>query len=87
VTVWKFTLDFPAETQRIPMPAGAQVLHVAFQDGHFRMWALVDPAADTEERWFAVVGTGQDVPAGGQHVGSVGWMRGGFWWHVFEVQP
>ena len=59
-TIWKFAV-FPGRFFH-DMPQGAQVLDVQVQDGEPQLWALVDPALETEARWFRVFGTGQSVP-------------------------
>ncbi len=82
-SVWKFSLEL-AEVQVVPMPSGAQLLHVDMQGGTLNVWALVDPTADPEERKIAVVGTGHPAPSPGiaAYVGTA--MDRPFVWHVFE---
>jgi hypothetical protein len=92
-TVWKFDVTEPGP---VSMPKGAQILHFGAQPSggsptqlpvsRLYVWALVDPNAETEERLFAVVGTGQewreDPTTGMRHVGST--QDGPFVWHLFE---
>lgn len=59
-TVWKFPIQVE-DTFDMHMPRGAQVLSVQVQAGSPVMWALVDPDAKVEERWFRVAGTGHAV--------------------------
>jgi len=58
--VWKFVIEDP-ETP-VSMPARADILHVASQEGKVCIWALVDPSAPKVERRFVVVVTGDSVP-------------------------
>ena len=71
------------------MPHGAQLLHADVQatEGHAQIWALVDPDAKTEKRYFRLVGTGQDIeecPIG--HVGTFKMFEGVLMYHIFEVE-
>lgn len=59
-TIWKYQLV--AESVKIEMPIGAEILTVQIQDGIACLWALVDPNADKEERIIEVFGTGHPVP-------------------------
>jgi hypothetical protein len=83
VTVWKFPLRIEA-LQGVPMPEGAEILHVAEQTGLLCMWALVDPDAQYAVRTFAITGTGHLAPDKATHVASAV-MADSFVWHVFEV--
>lgn len=58
-SVYKYRLSEPTTFHN--MPKGAQILHVATQDGDPHLWALVDPAAETEQRAFRVYGTGHTI--------------------------
>lgn len=67
----------------ISMPRGAKILHLALQHDEPHIWAMVDPAADHEERQFAVWGTGHEIDTAGlTYVGT--WQKDGFVWHLFE---
>ncbi len=79
-SVWKFSLEL-AEVQVVPMPSGAQLLHVDMQAGTLNLWALVDPTAEPEERKIAVVPTGHPAPSEAAYVGTA--MDRPFVWHVF----
>lgn len=83
-TVWKFPIG-----NQVVMPKGAQIVHVAEQDGTVgpvvTMWALVDPEAPAETRRFAELGTGHEIPDEHEHVGT--WQSGPFVWHLFEHRP
>lgn len=67
------------------MPIGAEIIHVHEQHGDICLWAIVDPAADTETRRFLIYGTGWEMPdAPGTYIGT-GHMAGGdYVFHVFE---
>ncbi len=68
------------------MPKGAQVLGVHLQYGDPQIWALVDPAADKEERYFRAYGTGHTVvePESLTHIGTVLMHEGRLVVHYFE---
>ena len=54
----------------LDLPEGAVCLSAQVQRDVPQLWALVDPAAPTEPRWFAVIGTGHDVYGDpGRHLG------------------
>ena len=66
------------------MPKGAEILHIAKQDEFLRIWALVDPANELEERKFRILGTGWATAEEGlQHLAT--YQDGEYVWHVFEV--
>lgn len=80
--VWKYQLD--AGPRRLPMPAGAELLHVGLDPaGAPCVWALVDPAADLVARQLDVLGTGHELPDSGvAFVGS--FVLGAFVGHLFD---
>lgn len=89
--IWKFPLDFAnGEPVTVDMPEGAEVLRLAMQGpahGRARLtptiWALVDSDNPTEQRRFAVYGTGHDLPRQARYLGT--WDAAPFVWHVFEM--
>lgn len=85
-TIWKYDLEV-TDVQKVLMPIDAMPLHVAVQgnDSTIQLWALVDPTEDMEDRFFAIVGTGNPAPDDdqGEWVGSV--QQGRFVWHVFKL--
>lgn len=92
-TIWKFPFNV-SDYFTVPMPDGAQILHVEAQqfssaaDGSPAIWALVDPDAPVVERDFCVFGTGHKVRPPGpdmtvSHVAT--WLHGPFVWHLFEA--
>lgn len=82
--IWKFNLDIVYGPQSVLLPASAQIIHFALQDKQPRFWAILDPEAPRKQRFFVIVGTGQEVPAHAVYVGSI---ERGFVWHLFEVTP
>lgn len=83
--VWKFPLPNPICT--VAMPADAQILSVAEQDGALVVWALCSPNAPITDRRLAAVNTG-DVAlssADSRFIGTVQMQRSGVVWHVFEA--
>ena len=85
--IWKFTLPVRAEPTMLAMPIGAHVLSVQTQQDEVRLWALVDPNEDREDRRFIVVATGQSFdPSDKTYLGTVQTGGGVRVFHVWEVQ-
>lgn len=85
--VYKYTLEKDVEPQAIELPAGAEIVEVAVQSGHPRVWALVDPEAPKVRRWFRIVSTGAPFEAPDLvYVGTMHDPHPTFplVWHVFE---
>lgn len=84
-TIWKFPLTV-TDRQKVVMPKGAQILHVASQYEIPCLWALVDEYAEKEERLFAIFPTGnvRFDAANAKHVGSFILSGGAFVGHIFE---
>lgn len=88
-TIWKFTCPV-TDTFSIPMPLGAELLHLDTQDGEPRLWALLDQDAVMELRHFVLVGTGHPMGDGTaelHYVGTVQAHGGALVWHLFEFKP
>lgn len=72
--------------QKVPIPRGAEILHIDYQDGQIQIWALVDPNEPIiEQRTFFIVGTGSllpDTPTPLTHLTTL--KSGPFIWHIFE---
>lgn len=82
--IWKYQLPLePVFTLAVPL--GATALHVAIQDGVPCLWAQVDPAAETTPRTLHMSGTGDLIPDGLIHLGTV--QMNGYVWHYFEERP
>lgn len=83
-TIYKYALDI-TDVQRVEMPAGARLLHVANQRDELCLWALVDAARPTVDRFIGVVGTGNPAPDIDDDADYVGTAQvGSFVWHVFD---
>lgn len=81
-TIYKYPLEI-TDCQSIRMSKGAEILSVADQYGIVCVWALVDPAANLEDRMFYIFGTGlpvnEVIPM--KFLGSI--QQSVFVWHVF----
>jgi hypothetical protein len=84
-TIWKFSFA-TTDLFTLEMPARAKILTVQIQNGMPQMWAEVDPHANTEERHFAVYGTGHRLLPGGIYIGTYQQL-GTLVFHVYEVKP
>lgn len=83
--VWKFPLFMGSGN--IEMPVGAEILHVAEQNGQMCLWALVDPHALSEGRRFMVIGTGHEIVEPVlRHIGTALMFGGSLVFHAFEVK-
>jgi hypothetical protein len=84
-TIWKFEIAIVAPGL-IRMPKGAEILTVQTQHGVPCVWAIVDPQAEKEDRYFEILGTGQPVYEGEEvdraYVGT--FQQPPFVWHLFE---
>jgi hypothetical protein len=84
-SVWKYPLAWSADTQQVPMPLHAAVVHVALQDDVPTVWAEVQaqrPGMLAKIRLFRIVGTGGEVPDRFEYRGTV--HHDGFVFHVYE---
>ena len=81
--VWKYPLPLPSERNGLLMPAGAEVVHVALQDHHITLWALIDPSAAPTARAFLIHPTGEAITDDETYVGTV--QHDVYMWHIFEV--
>ena len=86
-TIWKFPLKV-TDGQNISMPIGAEILTVQAQNGEPCIWALVDPKADTEIRFFEIFGTGHpifsDAGVSRKYISTFQLRGGNLIFHVFE---
>lgn len=81
--VWKFT--FVTSKMEASMPTGAEIIHTHEQFGAICLWAIVDPAADTETRRFLIYGTGWEMPdEPGTYIGTIHMHGSALVFHVFE---
>jgi hypothetical protein len=81
--IWKYEVQIVPEFARI-MPAYAEVIYVAVQDGIPYMWARVSPDEPKTERTFYVHGTGRPITEGCVHLGSFMLHDGAYVGHLFE---
>jgi hypothetical protein len=82
--IWKFPVS--PNVPVIEMPEGAEILTVQTQHGEPCIWALVNPAAKKEKRYFWVFGTGHNVPveAERKYIGTFQLEGGALVFHLFE---
>lgn len=84
-TIWKFPIKMATDFA-LEIPFGYKVLHVGVQhathDAGPFFWAEVNPAGDTGQIHFAVVGTGHDIPVKGKYLGT--WLSDDFVWHLYQ---
>lgn len=78
--IHKYDVGF--RLRRVMMPAGADIVHFAVQNGTLRIWAVVEPTSGMEDRILGVVGTGHAFPARARHVATT--IDGAFVWHLVE---
>ncbi len=82
--VWKYDLG-KQDYAQLYMPTGAQVLSAAWQHGEPVLWALVDPSASKEVRWFRHAGTGHPIREAAEDLRFVcSYLVDGGVFHVFE---
>ena len=85
-TVWKYPLETTGDL-RIEMPVGAEILTVQNQMEVPCIWALVNPEAKTEMRYFRIYGAGHPVinkVVKGNYIGNYQLQSGCLIFHVFE---
>ncbi len=83
-TVWKFGLEFD-DSQRVNMPAGAELLSVGSQGDSLFVWAVVDSQAHLEPRTFLIRGTGHPLPNTPlRFLGRATTHDEQLVWHIFE---
>jgi hypothetical protein len=83
-TIWKFELEIADDPQTVEMPQGAEIVHVAAQNGVLCFWAIVEPSSPKEPRSFIVHGTGHPIGNVVRTYRGTALMRP-FVWHVFEI--
>lgn len=81
-TVWKYALEITDE-QHVVMPWGAELLHVAEQNGKIALWARVITAQPEVRRLILIRGTGHPIDFQ-PYVGTVVTAHGRLVWHVFD---
>lgn len=82
-TIWKYPLNLLEQGTKLGVPKGAVVRHIGTDpQNDLCVWLEVDKSEPWEERKFAYIGTGHEVPDG-EYLGST--KQGAFIWHVYEV--
>jgi len=83
-TVHKFPLELAdAEQRHHRLPRDARIVHVGEQHGYPTMWAEVDTHSCLFcDAPFRVVGTGQEIPDGYEHIGTS--QGATFVWHIYR---
>lgn len=77
-TIWKFSLP----QRSVQIPRGARIIHAGLDPNEdICIWAEVDPDAELVSRAVSIVGTGGNVPASQEHVGS--FLYAPYVWHVY----
>jgi hypothetical protein len=83
--IWKYRLEIKNQFE-LEMPKDALILAVQVQDDMPCIWAMVNPANDTEIRTFRIIRTGHSIADGPlNHIGTFQLQGGAFIGHVFEV--
>jgi len=83
-TIWKFELrDF---CNKIKMPKGSKVLTAQLQNEMPCIWAEVDSfETDLENRYFYLIGTGQQFPDNEvEYISTV--QADALVWHIYEIK-
>jgi len=84
-TVWKFPISVSNESESLPLPEGANYLHVAIQPGSGPcVWVEVEPERAAQNRFIQVFGTGHTIPETAKYIGT--WQEEPFVWHLYEVR-
>jgi hypothetical protein len=69
----------------IPLPTRATFLKLAEVLGGFYTWWEVDPNVESVDKTFAFFGTGQEIPIGWKHLGTV--LPGqDLVWHLYQKE-
>lgn len=89
-TIYRFPIPI-TDRFELELPMGSAFLHVACQERAPHdpsAWFLVDTQLRPVTRHFAIIGTGNPVPAdvsAAEHMGTFQMFQGGLVWHLFEV--
>lgn len=79
---------YPLMDNVVTMPEGAKIISFARNGRPPHMpclWAEVEPANPPVQRTFTVVGTGDPIPDGAKHIGTL--HEDCMVWHLYEVTP
>ena len=83
--IYKYPITSPKTIVALKMPVGAEIIHVAEQNGLLTLWAIINLGAEVEDRHIVIHGTG--APFAGSESDFIGTaiMRNGNVWHLFEM--
>lgn len=74
------------DTFELKVPIDTEFLSVQKQHGEVELWALLDPAKESETRTFRLAGTGHEITNPDlSYIGTVQVMHDSLVWHLFEV--
>ena len=79
--IFKYQLKLQGEEQIVKLPKGSKIVHFYSQNNILYFWAEITSKAK-EDRYFVVIGTGQDIPDGYGHIATV--LVESFVWHLYE---
>lgn len=84
--LYKYPISVSGKVEPLSLPRGAEVLHFGMQDGIPRIWALVNPENEKEQRNFLVLMTGQPMPTDIEafYLGTAMTADHDFVFHAFE---
>jgi hypothetical protein len=83
--IWKAKIDDDLTYTYVNMPKGATVVAAGLDPAQDPcVWFACDPEADTEVRYFTVVGTGWEFPSSAGHMGTF-LQRGEYVFHILEL--
>lgn len=87
--VFKYAFKI-TKVQTLKLPVGYKILKIGYQNGQPMLWAEVhpDPIGMTELR-LLVVGTGSEIPMGGEYREYIDTLIDdvhGFVWHVYKAK-
>ena len=84
-SIHKYSIELNYEHKvTVLMPFVAKIVLVGSQNDQAFLWAIVDKESPLVERRFRLIGTGQPIPGGYDHVGSFVINNGESTCHLFE---
>jgi hypothetical protein len=85
LAIYKYPLEVTYK-QTLHLPKLAKILTVNVQHEQPVLWALVNPANETEERYFETFGTGEGIPTESprKYIATYFMVEGSLVFHVFE---
>lgn len=87
--IWKYTLEPPdsGDIAVLNIPEGAKILSLQVQDGHPRLWVLVDDKQPKQKRLFRILPTWYHFQLKPEmnFIGTFQLDDEGLVFHVFEI--